>query len=152
MPQATRCPHCSKPLQIADDTVGRPVRCPLCKQLFTVRPAPSPAPVAVAKVRTPNGAAARVGGPGSLPLSPSRVAGPPAGQVPAECPACKAKLLPGAGACMDCGYLLPAEGAALEAEGSPNLCPNPACGVANPPQERFCQRCASPLPTPPGTM
>jgi serine/threonine protein kinase len=53
---------------------------------------------------------------------------------------------------MDCGYLLPAEGAAMEAEGTPHLCPNPACGVANPPQERFCQRCASPLPTPPGTM
>src|SRR5205807_6646430 len=49
-------------------------------------------------------------------------------------------------------YLLPAEGAALEVEGAPNLCPNPACGVANPPQERYCQRCASPLPTPPGTV
>jgi serine/threonine protein kinase len=53
---------------------------------------------------------------------------------------------------MDCGYLLPGEGAALETEGTPNLCPNPACGVANPPQERFCQRCASPLPNAPGTV
>jgi serine/threonine protein kinase len=53
---------------------------------------------------------------------------------------------------MDCGYLLPGEGATLETEGSPNLCPNPACGVANPAKERFCQRCASPLPTAPGTM
>src|SRR5262249_44971852 len=72
--------------------------------------------------------------------------------APAECPACRAKLLPGCSACTDCGYVLPGEGTALETEGTPNLCPNPACGVANPAQERFCQRCASPLPTPAGTM
>jgi serine/threonine-protein kinase len=53
---------------------------------------------------------------------------------------------------MDCGYLLPGVGAALETEGTPNLCPNPACGVANPAQERFCQRCSSPLPIAPGTL
>jgi serine/threonine protein kinase len=53
---------------------------------------------------------------------------------------------------MDCGYLLPGVGAALEEEGSPNLCPNPACGVANSIQERFCQRCSSPLPITPGTL
>src|SRR5262249_21930140 len=70
---------------------------------------------------------------------------------PTECPACKAPLLPGAIACMDCGYLLQPDGAG-DAEGSPNLCSNPACGVANPSGERYCQRCSNPLPHPPGTM
>src|SRR5262249_3960892 len=37
-------------------------------------------------------------------------------------------------------------------EGPPNLCTNPACGVANPPNERTCQRCGTPLPTAPGTI
>jgi serine/threonine protein kinase len=53
---------------------------------------------------------------------------------------------------MDCGYLLQPEGAAAADEGAPNLCINPACGVANPPGERVCQRCSNPLPTPPGTL
>jgi serine/threonine protein kinase len=54
---------------------------------------------------------------------------------------------------MDCGYLLQSDtGAAADAEGAPNLCVNPACGVANPPGERTCQRCGNPLPTSPGTM
>jgi serine/threonine-protein kinase len=52
---------------------------------------------------------------------------------------------------MECGYLLQCEGAALESEETPNLCPNTACGVANPPGEHVCQRCGSPLPIPPGT-
>jgi serine/threonine-protein kinase len=52
---------------------------------------------------------------------------------------------------MDCGYLLHADGAG-DVEGTPNLCANPACGVANPPGERYCQRCSQPLPHPAGTM
>src|SRR5207247_2049627 len=67
------------------------------------------------------------------------------------CPACKATLLPGAIACMDCGYLLQPD-TGPEPEGPPNLCTNPACGVANAPNDRTCQRCGSPLPTAPGTM
>ena len=27
-----------------------------------------------------------------------------------------------------------------------NICPNSACGTLNPPGERLCQRCSSPLP------
>ena len=61
-------------------------------------------------------------------------------------------LLPGAIACMDCGFLLQGDGAAPEAEGPPNLCTNPACGVANPPGERNCQRCGSPLASAAGTV
>jgi serine/threonine protein kinase len=54
---------------------------------------------------------------------------------------------------MDCGYLLQPEAAVVEDDGVvPSLCPNPACGVANPPGERHCQRCGTPMPTPPGTM
>jgi serine/threonine-protein kinase len=52
---------------------------------------------------------------------------------------------------MDCGYLLQGESVA-EPEGPPNLCTNPACGVANPPGERNCQRCGSPLPVAAGTL
>jgi serine/threonine protein kinase len=52
---------------------------------------------------------------------------------------------------MDCGYLIQSEPAGAD-EGAPNLCPNPACGVANPPGERNCQRCSTVLPTAPGTV
>jgi serine/threonine protein kinase len=52
---------------------------------------------------------------------------------------------------MDCGFLLQQD-TASDSEGAPNLCINPACGVANPPTERYCQRCSNPLPLGPGTM
>jgi serine/threonine protein kinase len=53
---------------------------------------------------------------------------------------------------MDCGFLLQNEGSSPDLDSPPNLCINPACGVANPPGERMCQRCSNPLPTPPGTV
>src|SRR5437762_12059918 len=56
------------------------------------------------------------------------------------CPACGAALLPGAIACMDCGYMLRSEPVARTEE-RPNLCTNPACGVANAARDRACQRC-----------
>jgi serine/threonine protein kinase len=34
----------------------------------------------------------------------------------------------------------------VEADDNLNVCPNPACGTLNPPGERLCQRCSSPLP------
>ena len=52
---------------------------------------------------------------------------------------------------MDCGFLIAGDMGA-PTEGPPNLCTNEACGVANPPGERTCQRCGTPLPTAPGTM
>jgi serine/threonine protein kinase len=87
------------------------------------------------------------------PAAPTASPGPAGTEVkgPTECPACKAKLLEGAIACMDCGYMIQSEPAGAEAE-APNLCPNPACGVANPPGERHCQRCSAVLPHPPGTV
>ena len=96
----------------------------------------SPAMPAVSAPSTGNGARAP--------------AAPAAGATPTVCPSCGSKLLEGAVACMDCGYLVQAEAAGGE-EGPPNLCTNPACGVANPPGERTCQRCNSPLPAT-GTM
>jgi hypothetical protein len=53
---------------------------------------------------------------------------------------------------MDCGYLLQPDTGPAEQEGPPNLCTNPACGVANPPGERNCQRCGTPLPIAGGTI
>jgi serine/threonine protein kinase len=59
---------------------------------------------------------------------------------------------------MDCGYLVQAETENLRGEagsspeGLPVLCLNPACGVANSPADRVCQRCGSPLPAAPGTV
>jgi serine/threonine protein kinase len=53
---------------------------------------------------------------------------------------------------MDCGYLLQPDAGGADSDGPPNLCSNPACGVANPPGERTCQRCGNPLPTAPGTV
>lgn len=152
MPQIMKCPHCAKPLQVADDAAGKQVRCPTCSKIFTVAAAPSRQPAAV-------GATAPIRGPGpsnaSAPTPVSAAPAPkPVGDKPAagknHCPACKAELLPGAISCMDCGYLLQPESA--EPQGKPVLCPNPACGVANGPGDRNCQRCGSPLPTPPGTV
>jgi serine/threonine protein kinase len=53
---------------------------------------------------------------------------------------------------MDCGFLITSDSASSEPEGPPNLCNNPACGVANPPGERNCVRCGSPLPIAGGTL
>jgi predicted Ser/Thr protein kinase len=172
MPFVIRCPHCTNAMQLPDGSGGKQFRCPTCQKPFT---APAPPPAAGA---APAGAAA-AGGKGSggvavvtrpaappAPPPPRPPSGPDVGVTPAaetkaaagttatpkECPACGTALLPGAIACMDCGYLIQAGPAAGETEGAPNLCPNPACGVANPPGERNCQRCSTVLPTAPGTV
>jgi predicted Ser/Thr protein kinase len=138
-------------MNVPDDAYGKQVRCPKCNSLLVVS-APAPEPVGAAAT-----APARAPARPSPPPTPSRTAPTPppaptpAAPSPTECPACKAALLPGAIACMDCGYLLQADGTG-DAEGAPTLCANPACGVANPPGERYCQRCSQPLPHPPGTM
>src|SRR5438552_5930650 len=177
MPQVTRCPHCSKSLQIADDSVGKPVRCPLCQQLFAVRAAvvaqatpvmaapvvarsqtepqrARAAPVAEARAEASGGAVRARGRQAVLDPPHAFISAPPhhLTTAPAECPSCRSRLLAGATACMNCGYVLSAPEPALEAEAAPNLCPNPACAVANPALEHVCQRCGSPLPIAPGTV
>ena len=157
MPQVIRCPSCTTPMQVADNSAGKQFRCPSCKKPFVV-PAAVPQPVAVAGGATASSTRPPSTGGASqasinLPPVPSAGSKPaPASSTPANCPACGSPLLPGAISCMDCGYLIQTESAA-ETEGpAPNICPNPACGVANPPGERNCQRCSTPLPTAPGTM
>jgi predicted Ser/Thr protein kinase len=135
------CPnsHCCVQLEVPADSTGKSARCPKCGMVFLV---PAAAPVATA-VGKGNGAdiSAPVAGPS-----------PAAAGTPTLCPSCQAPLLPGAISCMDCGYLLRPETGAAEEEGAPNLCANSACGVANPPGERFCKRCGQPLPLPVGTV
>lgn len=74
------------------------------------------------------------------------------GAAPATCPACGSALNPGAISCMDCGYLIQTEASAAGEDAGVIICPNPACGVANPPSEKVCARCNTPLPLPPGTL
>src|SRR5215469_14114453 len=159
MPLVIRCPHCQKPMQLADNSAGKQFRCPSCHNPFTVG---GGQPVSVGAAAAGGGGAAvatRPAAPAAPPRPPSTPDVPPppgkaatAPTTPTECPACKAALLPGAIACMDCGYLIQPETTAAEMEGAPNLCPNPACGVANPPGERNGQRCGTVLPTAPGTV
>jgi tRNA A-37 threonylcarbamoyl transferase component Bud32 len=149
MPQVIRCPHCTKGVQVPDNAAGKQLRCPLCNRMFIVGGLPTPA-------KEPVGAAAAARGtPGPAPTPPPRPAPPgprAAPSTPTECPACKSPLLPGAISCMDCGFLLQSDTAVQETEGAPNLCINPACGVANPPGETTCQRCSTPLPRAKGSM
>jgi predicted Ser/Thr protein kinase len=160
MAQLIRCPLCDKPMQVPESFAGKQVRCPHkeCGEVFVVP---------TATVRELAGVVAT--GKANVPAAPRRAppAASPAGRAAEieggqasdetallnfpECPACKAVLLPGAIACMDCGYLLQPD-AGAEPEGPPNLCTNPACGVVNAANDRHCQRCGSPLPTPPGTV
>src|SRR5947209_9087809 len=128
MPQLIRCPNamCGTMMKVPDDAAGKKVKCPKCQQVFLVA---APAREAVGAAAPGRGA---VGRDSTLPPStsprivptPPPAAAPPATN-PSVCPACKAPLLPGAIACMDCGYLLQADGTG-DIEGAPNLCANPA--------------------------
>src|SRR5262245_39696882 len=152
MPQIIRCPHCQKTMQAPDNVAGKRLQCPSCKQPFMVPGAPPPAP--------PPAASAGASSTGAMPTVPSKPpqatgAKPvpaPTPRAPTKCPSRNAQLLEGAVAGMDCGFMIQAETGPAEAEGPPNLCANPACGVANPPGERNCQRCGNPLPIAGGTL
>jgi phage FluMu protein Com len=147
MPQVIRCPNtkCNKSMQVPDGSAGKRVACPSCKEPFVI-PSPSASGSQPGVKAASQSAAGLSGVSGNGAKSSS-------GGTPSVCPSCGSKLLEGAVACMDCGFLLQAEGAAAaEPEGPPNLCTNPACGVANPPGERNCGRCGSPLPIAGGTL
>jgi predicted Ser/Thr protein kinase len=143
MPYVIRCPHCTKSMQVPDHAAGKHVACPSCKKTFAVpaqQPVAAAAPAPAAPSTAPGG------------FSNGGVAAAGKAGAPTKCPSCGSTLLEGAVACMDCGFMLAADGAAAEPEGPPNLCANPACGVANPPGERNCQRCGNPLPIAGGTL
>ncbi len=141
MPQVIRCPHCTKSTQVPDNAAGKTVRCPGCAKPFAV-------PAAVPLIPVPAATPSRTS-PGVESGNGARVAAT-APATPTKCPACGSTLLEGAVACMDCGFLLQSE--SVEPEGPPNLCVNPACGVANPPGERVCGRCGNALPMAGGTL
>lgn len=141
MPYVIRCPHCTKAMQVPDNAAGKHVQCPTCKQTFAV-----PALAVAAAPAAPAAAVAVGNGSRAAAAAPTKPA------TPTKCPSCGSTLLEGAVACMDCGFMLQGEGPAAEPEGPPNLCANPACGVANPPGERNCQRCGNPLPIAGGTL
>src|SRR5262245_20423678 len=111
MPLTIRCPHCTKAMQVPDNAPGKQVRCPGGSRLFQVGgvgSAPAREPVAA-------GAAAGAARPAGSPTPPSPPpAAKPSGAVPVKppaptaCPACGSALLPGAIACLDCGFLLQA--------------------------------------------
>jgi predicted Ser/Thr protein kinase len=154
MPQVIRCPNlsCNKSMQVPDNAAGKRVACPSCKQPFVIPAlATGGSSPAVAIPRPVPPAPSSGNGPAATP-APPRPTTPAPSTTPSECPACGSKLLEGALACMDCGYLLQSDAAPSEPEGPPNLCTNPACGVANPPGERNCQRCGNPLPIAGGTL
>ena len=70
-----------------------------------------------------------------------------------KCPVCKGSVPAGAAACPDCGFHLgPPPSAKIEIDDKPNVCPNAACGTLNPPGDRLCQRCNTPLPGAIGQM
>jgi predicted Ser/Thr protein kinase len=147
-------------MQVPDNAAGKTVRCPNpnCKQMFAV-PAlsgaaakPAAAPAAAPSKPVPAAAAAKAA-PAPAP-APAKPAAPAAAATPSEptvCPACSSPWTSGAIACMDCGILLQSETPA-EVEGPPVLCPNQACGVANPPGATECMRCGDPLPKAAGTV
>lgn len=60
------------------------------------------------------------------------------------CPGCGGAVAEGSASCPDCGYRLSASPTAEEEK--LNVCPNKVCGTLNPPGERLCQRCNTPLP------
>src|SRR5262249_53380546 len=153
MPIVMTCPHCSNKMQLGDDAPGKQFRCPYCKNPF---------------VATANGQAQAVGAPqpvaaGAAGGSPRQQAPPPPqpkpppprpapGPAPSACPACGPTPLEGAVSCMDGGSLTAAEATGGEWEGAATRSPTPACGVATPAGERYCQRCTSPLRHPPGLV
>ncbi len=154
MPLVVKCPNCQKPAQIADQHAGQTVRCPSCKQPFVAKAAPARQPEAAgpAKARTPSPPAVSPPPRPGVETQPRRAgAAVVQAQAPA-CPACQAPLPAGATVCLDCGWVRIDAELAGDSEVQPVLCANPACGVANPPGERYCQRCNTPLPSAVGTL
>src|SRR5579875_3623832 len=96
MPLVIRCPHCQKPMQLADNSAGKQFRCPSCHNPFLVGGGQA-ASAAAATVGGIGGAGAAVAtrpaAPPAPPRSPSlpavdggKIA--PAPTTPSECPAC----------------------------------------------------------------
>lgn len=167
-----RCPSCQKPFTVKPVAAPVPVSVSESRNQVSASPRPSTAPPPSRPLPPPpvgsSGAENRSGSPTTQPpVKPSRPA--PAASASSKatpsttssaatkteadfihCPSCKARLPASATACLDCGWVQVESGGATGEP--PILCINPACGVANPPGERYCQRCNTMLPTAAGTM
>src|SRR5262245_29267241 len=47
MPVLVNCPSCNGPLRVADDLLGRKVRCPSCQTIFEAAEPPPPPPMRI---------------------------------------------------------------------------------------------------------
>ena len=84
MPVNTNCEHCGQQLQVMEEHLGRPVRCPKCYQVFTAKAGA--------------GGAAAAPGP-----APEAAAAAPSMQPAKFCPHCGSALQAGAPFCPGCG-------------------------------------------------
>jgi predicted Zn finger-like uncharacterized protein len=58
MPSVIACPSCQKQLKVPDELIGRPVKCPGCKETFTAQLPSTPAPAREEVVEKPRKKAA----------------------------------------------------------------------------------------------
>jgi predicted Zn finger-like uncharacterized protein len=58
MPTVIACPSCQKQLKVPDELIGRPVKCPGCKETFTAQLPSTPAPAQEEVVEKPRKKAA----------------------------------------------------------------------------------------------
>src|SRR3954462_5393803 len=95
-------------MQAPDSAVGKRVQCPSCKTPFVV---PSPQPAAVGggagSPSTASSPSISMDGNGSKATTVTTANA--ASSTPTVCPSCGSKLLEGAVACMDCGYMIPSD-------------------------------------------
>src|SRR5438105_2551775 len=91
MPVIVKCPSCNGPLRVADELLGRKVRCPGCQTIFEASaPPPEPPPP-----------------PQPPPAEPApRRNEPPAGDDLRPCPGCRRMIHRDSTRCYNCGERL----------------------------------------------
>ena len=149
MPQVIRCPNAARRCRCPTARPASRSTVPAARRLFAVGAGPGPSGPRSRSARGRHVAGSarrrrRAAGRRRPKLpAPTRCRPAAAGGTPKECPACSRRCCPApspAWIAATCSRPTPA---AAEADGPPNLCTNPACGVANPPGERNCQRCGN---------
>ena len=160
MPQVIHCPNCNTAMQPAR-RLGRQA-VPLRRNARSRSP-PCPGPRSANRGAAAAAAATAASRPASTPSAPTPALDQPAVGRTAEAAAkaaggARQLARPAAAPCFPApsrawiAAFCSSPRASQESELAPNICTNPACGVANPPGERNCVRCSTPLPTAPGTM
>src|SRR5262249_5655791 len=84
-PTVVNCPACQRPLRVVDDLLGRPVRCPTCRTVFTGSPANGQpaASAAPTEVIPPTSTQAVTAAPSPPPAGPPPAPAPPPPTHPA---------------------------------------------------------------------